>query len=508
MKRARTALTVLVALAAAYLVFSPIALPDHQEKVRPAMVAGEFYPADPVQIRTAVDGYINSAKTPKTGGALFVLVAPHAGYQFSGQVAAHAFTLLKGRSYKRVVVIAPSHLETFSYASVYDGDAYTTPLGRVPVDKDFAKTLAGSSPLLRLSNSGHGWVRGRGEHSLENQLPFLQQMLGAFKLVPIVMGTQNYDVERALGVALAKLIKVDPLTHEPDTLIVVSSDLSHYHPYDEAVKLDRMVLGAIADGDAFSLARNAEHNIWEACGSGPIVVAMMAAERLGANSRVILKYANSGDVTGDKSRVVGYSAVAFLRNDNASSAVSSPFITLSDSDKETLLDLAKESVEMAVRKNKVMSLPANLPETLQNARGAFVTLKKNRQLRGCIGYTVASKTLAETVRDVAALAATNDRRFKPVQPDELDKLDYEISVLSPMHRVKDVKDIYVGRDGLLIKRGDAEGLLLPQVPVEQHWNRDTFLEETSLKAGLMPNAWQAPDADLYAFEAVVFGENK
>jgi len=503
MKRALTALTVLLALAAAYLVFSPVTLLDYQEKVRPAMVAGSFYPAGPAQIRAVVDGFINSGKFPKTEGSLFALVAPHAGYQFSGQVAGHAYALLKGRRYKRVVVIAPSHLESFSYASVYNGDAYTTPLGRVQLDKRFAEELADSSPLLRLSNSGHGWVMGRGEHSLENQLPFLQQTLGDFKLVPIIMGTQNYEVERALGVALAKLIKVDPVTHQPDTLIVASSDLSHYHPYDEAVKLDRMVLGAIADGDVFSLSRNAQHNIWEACGGGSIVAAMMAAERLGANSRVILNYANSGDVTGDKSRVVGYSAAAIARNDNIANDNSKPFITLSDLDKETLLGLAKKSVESAVRENKAMSLPANLPEALQNARGAFVTLKKNGRLRGCIGYTVASKTLAETVRDVAALAATNDRRFRPVKPDELGKLDYEISVLSPLHRVKNVEDIRVGRDGLLIKRGEAEGLLLPQVPVEQRWNRDTFLEETSVKAGLMPNAWQAPDADLYAFEAVV-----
>jgi len=501
-------LTAVLALASIVVVFSPLTLPAGDAKVRPMAAAGAFYPASGASLRGVLRTYRDSIQAEKIpGGILFALIVPHAGYQFSGQTAAFAYRLLSVKAaFKRVVVIAPSHLEAFPYASVYDGDAYTTPLGPMAVDKEFAAKLAAESPLIRLSDTGHGWVQGRGEHAIEVQLPFLQEALGDVKILPVVMGAQNYETERALGVALSKLVKVDAATHKPDTLIVASSDLSHYHPYAEAVKLDRMVMDAIAAGDAFTLSRNTQHNIWEACGGGPIAAAMMAAERLGANKRALLHYANSGGVSGDKARVVGYGAAALLRDDGAEAGTAAPLLTLSDADKETLLDLAKKSVETAVREDKVLPLPANLPEKLQAARGAFVTLREDGRLRGCIGYSVASKPLAETVRDVAAMAATNDRRFRPVRADELGKLSYEISVLSPLRRVGNADGVRVGRDGLLIKKGEAEGLLLPQVPVEQRWDRATFIEQTSVKAGLSPYAWKAPDADLYAFEAEVFGE--
>ena len=276
-------------------------------KVRPAAVAGSFYPADPKELARTVDGFLAQAGVPEIKDVVAV-IAPHASYIYSGSVAAYSYALLKGRKISRVVVIAPSHQESFGFSSIYDGEAFTTQLGQVPVDRAFAAGLVKASSLIRFSTRGHSVSKDRPEHSVEVELPFLQRVLGKFTLVPIVIGDQSYEACRALGLALAKSIQ------GTDTLIVVSSDLSHYHPYDDAVKLDHKTLRAIEEWDYLSLSQNFETNTWEACGGGPIVAAMIAAERLGARQARVLKYANSGDTTNDRTRVVGYGAVAIYKD--------------------------------------------------------------------------------------------------------------------------------------------------------------------------------------------------
>src|SRR5208283_3993512 len=210
---------------------------------------------------------------------------------------------------------APSHYVNFPFSSIYDGDAYATPLGNVPVDKDFRAKLAQLSSTIKVSDRGHAKEGENAEHSLEVQLLWLQRTLGEFKLVPIIMGDQNYGLERALGRALAKALLAETPEARAQTLILVSSDLSHYHTYDYANNVDHQTLQAIEDWDYLSLSRNFAMwqqgvQTWEACGGGPIVAGMIAAEGLGATHAQILKYANSGDATGDKTRVVGYGAVA------------------------------------------------------------------------------------------------------------------------------------------------------------------------------------------------------
>jgi AmmeMemoRadiSam system protein B/AmmeMemoRadiSam system protein A len=488
-----------LALVAAFVLLRPRGVSSAESaKVRPAAVAGSFYPADPAELAKMVDGFLAKATPPPLTGVV-ALVAPHAGYQYAGQVAAYSYALLKGRKFDRVVVIAPSHYESFGFASVYDGAAYTTPLGQVPVDRAFAAKLAAGSKLIRLSGLGHTPTPDKPEHALEDQLPFLQRVLGQFQLVPIVIGDQSYETCRALGLALAKLIQ------GTNTLIVASSDLSHYHPYDQAVKIDHKTLTAIEEWDYLSMARNFDPsvNVWEACGGYPIIAAMIASERLGASQAKVLNYANSGDTAGDKTRVVGYGAVAFVKPQPGAGSAEAPF-SLSAREKDELLKIARKSVESAVRDHKQYEYSPAGFDALAQERGAFVTLKEHGQLRGCIGYVSPFKPLYVTVRDVAAFAALRDTRFRPVSASELGALDYEISVLSPMRRVLDVKEIRVGRDGLIMKSGDIEGLLLPQVPVEEKWDRTTFLDETCYKAGLSKNCWQSPDTDIFRFTALVF----
>ena len=470
-----------------------------QGKVRQAGVAGAFYPANPDELKNMVDGFLAKAQVPPTNDPLVALIAPHAGYPYSGGVAAFSYAALKGRKFQRVVMIAPSHYDAFPFSSVYDGDAYVTPLGSISVDKVFAAKLAAQSNSIRLSGRGHERSGEQSEHSLEVQLPFLQRTLGQFELVPIIMGDQSYEASRALGVALAKLIA------NSDTLIVASSDLSHYHPYDEASKIDHNTLRAIQAWDYYDLSRNLQSRVWEACGGGPIVAAMMAAERLGANRAELLKYANSGDVTGDRSRVVGYSAFALYKS-AAKTALAPPF-SLTPQEKQALLSVARKSAETAVRERKQYIPPPASP-ALEQDRGAFVTIDKNGELRGCIGYIAPLEPLIDTVRDVAAFAASRDPRFPPVTAAELGELQYEVSVLSPLRRVLDVKEIQVGQHGLLMKKGKQEGVLLPQVPVEFGWDRKTFLDETARKAGLPASAWKDPDTDIFMFTAVVFGEGR
>ena len=494
----------------AFLVFAPFQKSHSAEtpKIRPAAVAGGFYPADPKVLSAMIDTLLAQVSGPAVPNLnnvpIIAAVAPHAGYQYSGPVAAYTYAALKGRKYSRVVIIAPTHYVSFDYTSVYDGDAYATPLGNVPVDKAFARQLVKMDSSIRLSGDGHDATPAGGEHAVEVELPWLQKVLGNFEIVPIVMGDQSYENSRALGVALAKLIKSEG--KEGDTLVLASSDLSHYHTYDDAVRMDHKTLDALQSWDYFSMSRNFNSRIWEACGGAPIVAAMVYAERMGANQARVLKYENSGDVTGDHSRVVGYSADVFVRA-SGGKAEETPF-SLTEQEKKDLLALARKSVEFAVGKDELYQPSASADATLDQERGAFVTLTISGELRGCIGYTSAIKPLYMTVRDTAKYAALNDPRFPPVSPSELPRLEYEVSVLSPLRRVLDVQQIKVGEHGLLMKNGDSEGLLLPQVPVEQKWDRQTFLEQTCRKAGMNPGCWKDENTDIFSFTAVVFNERK
>jgi AmmeMemoRadiSam system protein B/AmmeMemoRadiSam system protein A len=483
-----------------------------EPKVRPAAVAGSFYPADPQELSKMIDDMLAKAAPPAVDGTIIAAVAPHAGYPYSGPVAAWTYAAIgaqvrAGHKYSRVVVIAPSHYVGFDFTSVYDGDAYTTPLGQVPVDKEFARRLVKMSSTIQLSDKGHQATADAPEHSVEVELPWLEKILGNFELVPIVMGDQSYASSRALGVALAEMLRNDH-----DTLVLASSDLSHYHPYADAETIDHKTLHALEAYDYYSMSRNFQYRaqgqpgIWEACGGAPIVAAMIYAERLGANKAEVLKYANSGDITGDKSRVVGYSADLFVKSAQGADATT-PF-SLTGEEKAELLALARKAVEYMIVNKEPYAPTAPASETLNREYGAFTTLTEGGVLRGCVGYTAPIKPLFMTVRDTATLAALRDPRFAPVTAAELPKLAYEISVLSPLRRVTDVEQIKVGRDGLIMKNGNYEGLLLPQVPVEQSWDRDTFLDQTCAKAGMEVNCWRDENTDIFSFTAVVFNEHK
>jgi len=479
------------------------------EKTRKPAVAGQFYPDNPMALSKELSGYFKNARKEPIPGKIVALISPHAGYMYSGQVAAYTYKLLEGFSYETVVVISPSHVAYFPGAAVYNGGAYQTPLGIIPVDTTLAGEIASVNKRVFLSDQGHGFSGQRGEHAIEVQLPFLQLVLGKFKLVPIVIGNQDWATCQALAEALQKSLK------GKNVLIVASSDLSHYHPYNEAVRLDSVVINHVNSFDPEGLFDDLGAGLCEACGGSPIAAVMLAAKGLGADKAKVVRYANSGDVTGDKSAVVGYMAAVVYDSKSASTGSNkkemekgSEDLSLSAKDKTTLMNIARTTIEDCVKGEKVPEFEVDSP-ILKEKRGAFVTIRENGQLRGCIGYIEAIKPLYITIREMAQAAALNDPRFNPVSPQELPSLDLEISVLTPLKKIKDVSEIQIGRHGVLLKKGYYQGVFLPQVATEQGWDRTTFLNELCYKAGINdPNCWREKDTELFIFSAEVFEEER
>ena len=270
--------------------------------VREPAVAGMFYPGDRLTLDREVDALFKRVEVKKIKGELFGLISPHAGYIYSGYTAANGYRLLEGKSVQTVVIIAPSHREYFRGVSVFSGSAYSTPLGILEVDDALRSELVRDGGVIEASLSGH-----REEHAIEVQLPFLQKVLVDFKILPIVMGDQGRDFCVALGKRLGKILK------ERNALLVASSDLSHYYPYDVARKLDQVIINDVQEFREERLLEDLDSQRAEACGGGPIVAMLIAAKELGADKVEVLHYCNSGDITGDKDGVVGYLSAAVMK---------------------------------------------------------------------------------------------------------------------------------------------------------------------------------------------------
>lgn len=468
-------------------------------RIRKPAASGLFYPADPETLRSQIMRWMETTPRLQEPGIIRAIIAPHAGYSYSGKTAALAYREIAGRKFSRAVVISPSHRDAFTGVAVYPGDAYQSPLGRVEVDRDFCDELVQRCDVAEKSDKGHRVSPGTrfGEHALEVHLPFLQCSLDEFKLVPLVMGQQDMNSAARLGSALAELCR------DGNTLIVASSDLSHFHSYAKAREMDLELIETLQRFDYFSMARLIEVGEIEACGGGPVIAAMIASEKLGAASCEVLEYINSGDVeTRSRDRVVGY-ASAVLYEIPAVSSVKQPD-GLSENEKRFLLGIAKISVESAVKGLENPILHEDMPRNMMEKAAVFVTLEKESRLRGCIGSIIPQDMLFRAVASSAVNAALHDPRFEPVNKGELASLSYEISVLSRFELVSDIEKIEIGKHGLLIESGYGKGLLLPQVAEHHAWDRNTFLEQTCLKASLPRDAWKDPASDLFMFSASVF----
>jgi len=325
------------------------------------------------------------------------------------------------------------------------------------------------------------------------------------------MGEQSRAASHALGKRIATAVSESGRR----VLLVASTDLSHYHDQRTAEALDEKVLEAISAFDPDGLLRSLAAGECEACGGGPTAAVMVASRELGADEALVLKYATSGDVTGDTSQVVGYASAILVRRGGAGASPAGgqagaedaprPYQGLTSAERKALLELARGSIAAALAGSKAPDAPLR-SEALDTECGGFVTLTRRGELRGCIGYVRAVKPLRQTVAEMAVQAALHDPRFEPVTARELPDLDIEISVLSPLEEVTDVSRIEVGRHGLVIQDGVRSGLLLPQVATEYGWDRETFLDHTCLKAGLPAGSWKRKGVVILMFTAEVFGE--
>jgi len=439
-------------------------------------VAGTFYPSDKNILKESVEGFLFKAEDKPHSGRLIAIISPHAGYIFSGQVAAYGYKNLKGSSIKRVILIGPSHQVGFKGASVYTKGGFRTPLGLVKINEKLAEDLLNETTDVRFYPEAY-----EKEHSIEVQLPFLQTVLKDFTIVPILISSPTRQTLEHLISRLTEMV-------DENTLLLASTDLSHYHDYLKAKEMDGKIIAALerlSILDTEKLLRNGEA---ELCGAFPVLITMEVSRRVGANMGVLFKYANSGDVTDDKDRVVGYASLGLYNN------------PITEGEKKELLELAKDTITGYVTNGKVPELEINNPK-LKADGAVFVTIKMNGLLRGCIGHIQPVIPLYQSVIRNAVAACSSDPRFPPMKEEDLKHMDVEISILSPLRPLKDVKNIQLGKHGLFIVKGMQSGLLLPQVATELGWNRDTFLEQVCAKAGLPKDAWK--DAELYAFTAEI-----
>ncbi len=460
------------------------------EEIKQPNVAGAFYPSDPRALTKMIDDFFAKASSQKIEGEVLAIISPHAGYEFSGGVAAYGFKAIKDLKFSTVIVIAPSHYADFKGSSIWLSGAFKTPLGEIPVDSQLGAKIVIENENIRFLP-----LAFQKEHSLEVQLPFLQSIFKEIKIVPIIMGALDLEDCRILADALVRAVGI-----RKDVLIVASSDMSHYHGYNEAVTIDKRTLKFLENFDILGLWKAGIKREVELCGLSPVVTALLYSKARGANAVRIIKYANSGDVTQDYSKVVGYASALIYKPETPKGEKK----MLSDIQKKKILEIARESLESYVKSRKRLNFTCADAELNQN-RGAFVTLTEKQELRGCIGRIVADSPLCSVIADMAIEASSNDPRFYAVKPDELREIEIEISVLSPIEKISDINQIEVGSHGLIIRKGPNSGLLLPQVATEYGWDRLTFLEQTCHKAGLPKDAWKT-GAEISIFSAEVFSE--
>ena len=477
--------------------------------VRPATQANRFYTGDARELSEEVDSLLALHRGETICDNVAALIVPHAGYYFSGNVAAAAYMAVpKDKQYKRIFLLGPSHHEWLDGASVNtEADYYATPLGQVKVDRETAVALMAADSVFRYEPKAHD-----REHCLEVQLPFLQRRFGNGKstqtsedsvppIVPIIISTNDFQKLKRIAEALKPY-----LTEE--NLFIVSSDFSHYPKYEDACKVDALTGKAVESGDVeqfiAALEENARRGVpglaTSACGELAIATLLMMIDSTYEVKH--LMYLNSGDAEeSDHSRVVGYHAFAIVRNGRARTDTD---FSLSEDEKRMLKEIALTSIKDSLD-GKPISHHSPLTSHLSEKCGAFVSLHKHGRLRGCIGHFGEDVPLHEIVAEMARAAAFEDPRFMPVTADELADIDIEISVLTPMRRIQSLDEFELHRHGIYIRKGYRSGTYLPQVADEVNWTKEEFVSHCAQdKAGIGWDGWKDAETELYVYEAIVF----
>lgn len=471
---------------------------------RQPAVAGQFYSSDPLRLKADLSTLFANA-APKQAENVLAIISPHAGYVFSGEVAASSFNQIDPeKKYDNVFILASSHRMSFEGASIYTKGNYITPLGTVRVNCELAAKLVKENPVFTDKADAHIY-----EHSLEVQLPFLQyKMKTDFRIVPIILGTQSASVSKKIAEALK------PFLNEKN-LFVISTDFSHYPSYEDACMVDKQTADAILQNSPDHLMKVLEDNEDEGfdnlatslCGWTSVMSLLYMTEGRKDLTYKAIEYQNSGDskLYGDKERVVGYYSIVVEKTNQSSQADG---FSLDENEKQALLHIARQTMETYVSTGKIPPVDEkSLSARLKEPFGAFVTLKKDGQLRGCIGRFEATGPLYDVVQKMAVAASTQDSRFLPVTEEEFDDIDIEISVLTPLKKINSIDEFELGKHGIYMKKGFAAGTFLPQVAQETGWSKEEFLGHCARdKAHIGWDGWKT--AELYVYEANVFGEKE
>lgn len=473
-------------------------------RVREPALAGRWYEGERERLQVRVDVFCQSAADAQLHGRVCAVIVPHAGYVWSGRVAGHAYRQVKRGTVRRVIMLAPSHYAGFRGFSILDVDAWRTPLGDVTVDAEVCKMLR-THKLHVANDSWH-----KQEHSLEIQLPFLQRAVGNFKLVPILVGQITAADAEAIAAAIRPYVT-------DDTLVVVSSDFTHYGPNyrylpfsedaeNKLLALDMGAMNLILKKDFAGYMAYLQKTGITICGRFPIAI-MLKLLPQDARGK-LLKYDTSGRMNGNYANSVSYMAAAFTSGAKSADG-------LSVAEQKILLQIARATLDTRIKSGRIpggLDKLYKLTPALKAKSGVFVTLKKQDQLRGCIGkigYPEAADKLPplyECVQMMTVEAATRDPRFPAVKANELKNIYLEISALTIAREVGGWEDFQVGRDGIIIRKGWKSAVFLPQVAPEQGWSREMTLSQLCRKAGLEADEWRNPGMKFFTFTAQVFDE--
>jgi AmmeMemoRadiSam system protein B/AmmeMemoRadiSam system protein A len=477
---------------------------------RQPVAAGTFYEANKEALTSDIASLFADCKKSPGGWKVRAIICPHAGYIFSGKIAASAIsTTAENADISNIFIIGSSHVMAFDGASVYNTGDFITPLGKVIVNKEIATKLKSENKVFDFPVTAH-----IQDHCLEVEIPLIQYYYSKTpKIVPIIIGTNNANTIKLIAEALKPYFT-------PDNLFLISSDFSHYPSYKDAVYVDNLTAQSIISGNPqvflTTLRNNSAKNIpglaTSMCGwTSGLTLLDLAEGNKNLEFRYI-DYCNSGDTPyGDKDRVVGYNAIALIeKNQNRKEAQESSIEDLSftGSEKGMLFSIARNSIRTMLYDNKRYSIDEKkIPDALKKQYGAFVTLKIDGKLRGCIGRFQSTDPLYEVVQASALSSAFEDHRFYPLTKEEYEKVDVEITILGPMKKISNINEIVLGKHGIYIKKDFRAGTMLPQVAIENGWTVEQFLGYTSRdKAGLGWDGWK--NAELFIYEGMVLEENK
>jgi hypothetical protein len=503
---------ILNAICCLLLLAAPFAGFTAEKRIFESPLAGNWYPAGPAELSKMINNDLALVKEPELLNVI-ALIQPHAGYRYSGRIAAYGIKEIAGKAIRRVIIFGPSHsLPMNNCLSVPPETHIKTVLGEVELDREFIDKMmkrgfCKSIPQAHIS-----------EHSVDIQIPMLQVALKNFKLVPVVTGRLDEQTIQEIVAAISPLL-------DDKTLVIASSDFTHYgssfdyEPFpldfqtgDNLSKLDYGAIEKIVAINENGFSEYLRKTGATICGQEPIRILLTLLPE--GSKGYLLKYDTSGRMTGSYAHSVSYASIAFTGSWKPAQAEAKASATklpeLNDADKKSLLLIARKTAEYAAAGKSAPDpgeFGINISTAMKQKMGVFVTLHKQGRLRGCIGEIQPRRPLYQAVSAQAVNSSLNDWRFSPVNSSELKDIDIEISALTPPAKVNSYKDIVIGRDGVILTKNGRSAVFLPQVATEQKWDLAEMLSNLAEKAGLDPDAWKN-GAGFQTFQAIVFGEKE